>query len=111
MKTYEDFQRAFKVRHSSGGYGPWDFVTVPGYEEIRFDGFYKSFNEKTKKFDIPALAVTKYLYTWGGQAEYEEVFRITGEEFDDNLTDEEMQQRLIELLKVKGPYMLKEKKL
>lgn len=110
MKTYEDFKRAFSVRHSSGGYGPWDFVTVPGYEEIRFDGFYERRDPNTGEYTLPCLVVTEYQYTWGGQAVYDEILSISGEEFADDLTDEQMQLRLIEILKEKRPCMLKEKK-
>ena len=102
MKTVEDFKRAFKIR--------WFYVEpcyrahIPGYETICF---HQLWNIDGK----PHLYYSEYAYSWGGCSYYDDIFVITSDDFDDNMTDEEMQQRLIEIVREKKPELVKLAKL
>lgn len=99
MIKYEDLVRALKI--SYGAYGHQ--IHIQGYDAIHYT--HEIFTERGK-----ALTFEEYQYTWGGQAITEERFRIYLDEFDDNLTDEQIIQRFIELIEERGPYLLRERK-
>lgn len=96
MKNEQQLTKALNIIRNSR-IGKF-FVNIEGYLPFEFDHLYLDRNQKTGKFEVPVLAVDEKLYTWGGQDVCQTLYSVSGRDFADDLTDEQMRTRFIELM-------------
>lgn len=101
MKNEKDLIRALNITNDTraGKY----YVDIPGYYRFTFErcGWY--LNKETGKYDNYHIYVTNKLYTWGGQDVCEVLYEICATDFADDLTDEQIRERFIELMEERYP--------
>lgn len=112
MKTEKDFIRVFNPTPTINrpGYGEkYEVKFSDEYEPIMFDWIGTFFVEGGGEHY--GMHIEEPTYHWGGLLQYNIVLTIRDDDFDDNLTDEQMIEKFIELVKERKPYLLKRKEI